>query len=126
MKKPQASQVVQRTAQLEEQLRKLESDGRDNALLRFSLGQGYCTIGRHQQAVAHLAKAVALSPKHSATWKLYGKALAARGNLQAARTAYQRGIQTAQEHGDLQAAAEMRVFLRRLQPPPGANHEKQG
>lgn len=88
--------------------------GRDDALLRFSLGNAYL---EDQPALAaeHLARAVSLNPDYSAAWKLFGKALAAAGREDEARQAYESGIATAERNGDIQAAKEMRVFLRRLQ-----------
>ena len=88
--------------------------GREDALLRFSLGNAYL---REQPALAarHLARAVELDPAYSAAWKLYGKALSATGRDEDAREAYRRGIAVAERKGDVQAAKEMTVFLRRLE-----------
>ena len=55
-------------------------------------------------------------PDYSAAWKLYGKALTQAGRLDEARAAYGRGIEVAERKGDKQAAKEMRVFARRLEP----------
>ena len=88
--------------------------GREDALLRFSLGNAYLE-DRPALAAEHLARAVELDPAYSAAWKLYGKALAASAREEEARDAYRRGIQVAEENGDIQAAKEMRVFLRRLE-----------
>jgi hypothetical protein len=60
---------------------------------------------------------VAQDPHYSAAWKLLGKAQLADGETDAARAAWQRGIDVAETRGDKQAAREMRVFLRRLSPP---------
>ena len=46
---------------------------------------------------------------------MYGKALAEAGRQQEAMEAYAKGIECADNKGDIQAAKEMRVFLRRLQ-----------
>ena len=88
--------------------------GREDALLRFSLGNAYL---REQPALAarHLARAVELDPEYSAAWKLYGRALSATGRDEDAREAYRRGIAVAERKGDVQAAKEMTVFLRRLE-----------
>jgi predicted Zn-dependent protease len=90
------------------------ANGQDSALLRFSLGQAYLKEERFEEAGAHLEKAVAQNPKYSAAWKLYGKALAALGQNDAAMMAYENGIACAEETGDVQAAKEMQVFLKRL------------
>ena len=97
-----------------ENLEAMLAAGREDALLRFSLGNAYLK-DRPALAAEHLARAVELDPAYSAAWKLYGKALAAAGRADEAREAYRRGIEVAEEKGDIQAAKEMRVFLRRLE-----------
>jgi predicted Zn-dependent protease len=57
---------------------------------------------------------VELNPEYSAAWKIYGKALTASGRENEAREAYAQGIAAANRNGDIQAAKEMSVFLRRL------------
>lgn len=89
--------------------------GKDSALLRFGLGNAYLSRHEFDRAVQHLRAAVEQDPHYSAAWKMLGKALADSGQLQEAITAYQQGIGVAQARGDLQAAKEMGVFLKRLQ-----------
>jgi len=89
--------------------------GRDGALLRFSLGNEYLKAGDAARAAQHLERAVALDPKYTAAWKLYGKALAAAGRPADALAAYRAGIAVARDHGDRQAEKEMQVFARRLE-----------
>ena len=89
--------------------------GQDNALLRFSLGNEYLKLEKYSQAIEHLARAVELDPDYSAAWKLYGKALASNGQVEDALDAYNAGIEAATQRGDIQAAKEMKVFLKRLQ-----------
>ncbi len=88
--------------------------GRDNALLRFSLGNEYLKHGDAPNAAIHLRRAVEHDPKYSAAWKLLGKALADSEDWSAALTAYQQGIVVATAHGDVQAAKEMGVFAKRM------------
>jgi len=97
-----------------ERLEKLLATGRDDALLRFSLGAALLRADAPQRATPHLARAVEHDPEYSAAWKLYAKALAATGREREAGDAYRRGITAAEARGDLQAVKEMRVFLRRL------------
>jgi Tfp pilus assembly protein PilF len=89
--------------------------GRDGALLRFSLGNEHLKAGDPALAAEHLARAVALDPKYTAAWKLYGKALAAAGRVADALEAYREGIAVAHAHGDRQAETEMQVFARRIE-----------
>jgi Tfp pilus assembly protein PilF len=95
------------------------ASGQDNALLRFSLGQAYLKEKDARKACEHLAKAVEHDPDYSAAWKLYGKALQAAERRDDAMAAYRNGIAVAEGRGDLQAAKEMRVFLKRLEKQAG-------
>ena len=97
-----------------EPLERLLAGGQDNALLRFGLGNAYLKAGNPAKAVEHLQAAVNFDPGYSAAWKLLGKALTEAGRTDAAIAAYKTGIQAAQGKGDIQAAKEMKVFLKRL------------
>ena len=98
----------------------LLAGGKDNALLRFSLGGEYLKSGNAAKAAEHLRAAVAHDAAYSAAWKLLGKALADSGDSEGAKVAYRRGHEAAAAKGDKQAAKEMEVFLKRLErgPPP--------
>lgn len=98
-------------------LEKLLAAGHDNALLRFGLGNAHLDAGDAAQAATHLARCVELDPSYSAAWKLLGKARAALGDPEAARAAWERGLEAARSHGDKQAEKEMTVFLRKLDKP---------
>jgi Tfp pilus assembly protein PilF len=97
-----------------ERFEKLLADGQDNALLRFGLGNAYLQAGDCESAKHHLQAALQHDPAYSAAWKALGKALTDTGEITAAIAAYEQGIETAEKKGDLQAAKEMRVFLKRL------------
>ncbi|WP_255990695.1 tetratricopeptide repeat protein [Chitinolyticbacter albus] len=88
--------------------------GQDNALLRFGLGQALLADGQAADAIVHLRAAIAHDAKYSAAYKLLGKALAVMGDTAAAADAYRDGIAVAEARGDIQAAREMKVFLKRL------------
>jgi len=94
---------------------KMLAQGRDNALLRYSLGNEYLKADNPCNAIIHLREALRQDPGHSASWKLLGKALADTGDLAGALEAYQKGIECAQAKGDIQAIKEMRVFVRRIE-----------
>jgi predicted Zn-dependent protease len=89
--------------------------GRDSAILRFGLGQEYLKLRQPDKAAVHLRAALEKDPKYSAAWKLLGQALAAAGKMADATQAYRQGMQAAEAKGDIQAAKEMAVFLKRLQ-----------
>lgn len=88
---------------------------RDGALLRFSLGAALLEAGNAAEAIAQLRSALEFDTDYSAAWKLLGKACLQTGDAHAAADAWQRGIATAEARGDVQAAKEMRIFLKRLE-----------
>ncbi|MEW6132714.1 MAG: tetratricopeptide repeat protein [Pseudomonadota bacterium] len=98
-----------------ENFEKMLAAGRDDALLRFSLGNAWLGAGEAAKAVPHLQKAVEHDPKYSAAWKLLGRALNEAGDAAAALDAYRKGIEIAKAKGDIQAAREMTVFARRIE-----------
>jgi Tfp pilus assembly protein PilF len=98
---------------LNELLKLLEKDP-DNALLCFSIGSAYLKDSDLEQAKRHLAKSLQLDPQYSAAWKLYGKALQQNGDAELAYDVLTKGIEIATDKGDIQAAKEMQVFLKRL------------
>ena len=102
------------TAILDNLLRLIDGP-RDNALLRFSIGNEYLKAGDRTSAIEHFREAVTRDPRYSAAWKLLGKTLVEAGDGMAALDAFRRGIEAAEARGDKQAAKEMRVFARRLE-----------
>lgn len=99
---------------------KMLAQGKDNSLLRFSLGNAYLGANEPARAVPHLQKAVEHDPKYSAAWKLLGKALNESGDPQGALAAYRQGIAVANAKGDIQAAKEMTVFAKRIEKSLGS------
>ena len=95
-------------------LKKMLEQGQDSLILRFGLGQALLKANQFADAIAHLQKALEFDPEYSAAWKLLGKALAENQQNADAIAAYERGIQVADAKGDIQAAKEMKVFLKRL------------
>lgn len=100
-------------------LEKLLAAGRDDALLRFSLGNECLKEGAAAAAAEHLRHAVGHDPNYSAAWKLLGQALLSEGRAIEAVEAWERGIDVAENRGDVQAAKEMRVFAKRARKRAG-------
>lgn len=88
---------------------------RDGALLRHALGAALLDADLAAEACVELRRAVAFDPAYSAAWKLLGKACLAAADPAGAMDAWRQGIDVAQARGDVQAAKEMTVFLRRAQ-----------
>lgn len=89
------------------------AQGQDGPLLRLGLANALLASDP-AAALEHARAAVEQDAGYSAAWKLLGRAALASGNVATARTAWGHGIDVARRHGDLQAAREMEVFLRRL------------
>jgi Tfp pilus assembly protein PilF len=102
-----------------ERFEALLASGKDNALLRFGLGNEYLKAGDAPRAAEHFGAAVAQDPGYSAAWKLLGKALTQAGREAEAAQAYRSGIEAAERRGDKQAAREMAVFLKRIEKAAG-------
>ena len=98
-----------------EALRKQIGGPRDGALLRYSLGHALLGAGDSRAAIEQLRAAVEFDANYSAAWKILGQALQQQGDFAAALAAWQQGTAVATQRGDVQAAKEMIVFLRRLQ-----------
>ena len=96
-------------------LEKLLAQGKESALLRYSLANEYLKLQEIWVAVFHLKRALNLDPDYPAAWKLLGMAFADGGILNEALDTYRRGIEVAQRRGDQQAVKEMTVFARRLE-----------
>jgi len=103
------------TSPLATRLEQSLAAGKDNALLRFSLGSEHLKAGNAALACEHFARALEHDPGYSAAWKLYGRALTEAGRPDEALDAYRRGITVADQKGDKQAAKEMQVFARRIE-----------
>ena len=88
--------------------------GQDNDMLRFTLGNAYWKEKNAAKAVEHLRAAVEFNPDYSAAWKVLGRALAAQEQLEAAREAFNSGLQAAAKKGDKQNEKEITVFLKRV------------
>ena len=88
--------------------------GQDNVILRFGLGQALIKQEEFAQAIEHLHKAIEFDNEYSAAYKLLGKALTQQEQIPQAIKIYQQGIEIAESKGDIQAAKEMKVFLKRL------------
>jgi len=97
-----------------ESLNAMLENGQDSLILRFGLGQALLKQKEFTSAIEHLLKALEFDNEYSAAFKLLGKAYAQSDQNQLAINTYEKGIQIAENKGDIQAAKEMKVFLKRL------------
>lgn len=95
-------------------LEKMLAGGRDDAMLRFGLGNAYFQNKNYARAAEHLAKALELDRSYSAAWKLLGRARMQLDDADAAKRTFEEGIEQAERQGDKQAVKEMQVFLKKL------------
>jgi predicted Zn-dependent protease len=100
-------------------LLRLVGGPRDGALLRHAIGTEWLKAGEPAKAAEAFQAAVDRDGNFSAGWKLLGRALQACARNDEARAAWQHGIAVANARGDLQAAREMTVFLRRIDRSKG-------
>ena len=90
------------------------NNGQDSLILRFGLAQALLKQDEPAQAIEHLLQALAFDADYSAAYKLLGKAYALTDQSKLAIQTYEKGIAIAQAKGDIQAAKEMTIFLKRL------------
>jgi len=88
----------------------LESDP-DNTLVLFGLAKEYEKEGRHADVVATLTKYLQLFNDEGNAYGMLAQAHERLGNRDAARTAYQRGIEVATAHGHPSMAEDYRMTL---------------
>ena len=96
-------------------LEKLLEAGKDDAMLRFTLGSICLQEADLDTALAHVERAIAFDPDYSAAWKLHGAILHKLGRFEEALQVWREGRALAERKGDLQAAKEIGVFLKRLE-----------
>ncbi|MBM3116337.1 tetratricopeptide repeat protein [Jeongeupia naejangsanensis] len=90
------------------------ASGRDNPMLRLSLGTLYLGEDDAVTAAEYLRKAIELDPAYSAAYKLLGKALLQAGRTDDAEAAWHDGLAVAERRGDMQTVREITVFLKRI------------
>lgn len=100
---------------LSDNLEKMLSSGRDDAMLRFGLGSAYFKEKEFGRAIPHLRACIAHDPNYSAAYKLLGKALFKTGEKEEAGAVFNQGLPIAVRQGDKQTEREILAFLRKLE-----------
>lgn len=93
---------------------KMIEKGRDTYETRLAAGQARVKLGQFETAIEHLTHATEHKPAQTMAWQELGKALEKTGDLKSAKTAWQTGLEIAQQNGDKQAEKVMTVWLSRL------------
>jgi len=88
----------------------LESDP-DNTMVLFGLAKEYEKEGRHADVIASLTRYLQLFNDEGNAYGMLAQAHERLGNRDAARTAYQRGIEVATAHGHPSMAEDYRMTL---------------
>jgi len=95
-------------------LEQMLARGKDDAMLRFGLGNAYFQDKDYARAAEHLSRALEHDPGYSAAWKLLGRALMQTGELDRAKRVFSDGLEQAEARGDKQAVKEMQVFMKKI------------
>ena len=95
-------------------LEKFLSAGRDNAMIRFSLGEAYFKKKCYPEAINHLRVCLNHDPECSHGWRLLGIALAETGQLEGAIHVIERGILVANRRDNHVTAQHMKAYLNKL------------
>lgn len=95
-------------------IEKLIDQGRDSYEARLAAGQARLKSGDLERAIDHLERATGFKPEQTMAWQELGKALKESGQPEAARKAWEKGLEAARANGDKQAEKVLTVFLKRL------------
>ncbi len=109
-------------AGMTDRLEAMLAAGRDNLLLRYTLGKNYVEAERFQEALAHLQAALVFDPAYSVAWKYLGKAYLGMGDRINARKSWEQGLDVALGRGDIQLSKELKVFIKRLDKAESGVH----
>jgi len=90
----------------------------DDLLSRFSLGRAYLDAGRFADAAAILETVVEKKPDYTAAYLPLGAAYEKAGKLARAIKSWTRGVEVAQQKGDLHPRNQMQEQLARLTQAP--------
>ena len=82
-----------------------------NSMVLFGLAKEYEKAGRHEDVVAMLVRYLAAHDDEGNAYGMLAQAHEHLGNRDAARTAYQRGIEVATAHGHPSMAEDYRMTL---------------
>jgi folate-binding protein YgfZ len=109
----EAAERAQITSRLSMFRQVLELDANDH-MANFGLGQGLMKLGKVEEGLPHLEKAVEIQKDHSVGYVALGKCFQELGKFDQAREVYARGIAVATKRGDLIPLRQMEHALAEL------------
>ncbi len=86
----------------------------DDCFVRYGLAQEYIKHDRFAEAIEQFNRIFKLDAGYQAAYYHAGKTYEKMGRADDARTAYEKGIETARRSGDLHARGELEVALGEL------------
>jgi len=95
-------------------IEELIDQGRDSYEARLAAGQARLKAGDFDRAIEHLRRATDHKSGQTMAWQELGKGLKETGQPDAARQAWERGLEAARANGDKQAEKVLSVWLKRL------------
>ncbi len=115
--KAQVDDEAERIKKLEDRIQRfkaiIELDP-DDVLGHFGVGKASLDLKRYREAVTHFENVLKIEKHYSVAWANLGRAYAALGEEEEARKTFEKGIQIAEEKGDLMPARDMKVRLEKL------------
>lgn len=82
-----------------------------NAMIWYGLGNEYAKAERWTEAIATFRKVIEINPDYTAAYQMLGTALSTAGEPEAARLAWQEGVQVASRMGAWKAGQHMQSLL---------------
>jgi Tfp pilus assembly protein PilF len=92
-------------------LRAMVASNPNDSFARYGLAMEYVKSAQLQLAVDEFNQLLTLNPKYPAAYFHGGQALEKLGQIDEARTLYQRGIEVCKTTGDLHTASELQAAL---------------
>ncbi len=97
-----------------EQLQKMLEKQPDDAFLLYGIAMEYKKSEQFDEALRLLGRVSEVDPGHGYAWFQKGQIQEAKGDITAAKSAYEAGIAAAQKSGDAHARSELEGALSML------------
>ena len=94
-----------------EQLLALLKDEPNDAFLRYGVAMEYAKAGRHEESLTEFGELLRRNPDYVAGYFMAGRTCEQKGEVEAAKDFYRKGIAVAKKVGDNHAAGEISEAL---------------